>query len=186
MARQQVGLAVLDQEGECDINAMCNRIGADSPLLASIVQDVSQLAFSAGVLFRGIYPQEAPYFWRGEGLLLPWHSEYWSAGKSGSSTPRPISHETGEILEALLPSLTVEPQELQSGRTYLSAALCASPRRKVQGLAVETMWCVDQCLLRLTDANCPIAMYYQSVAYQNLLECLGQAQLILGFASANA
>lgn len=173
-------------EGDGNLEDLRDRVHAHNELLGGLVHDLLELARSAALFFRGFYPIEAPYFWWGEALRLPWADEYSAAGDDETLTPLPIRRDVSKMLRALGASLDALHGGAGCGQTYLDGALCATPKLKVQGLAVETMWAVDRCLDQLAQANAPVAMHFLARAYQNLFECTCQAQLLLGIASTNA
>lgn len=63
--------------------------------------------------------------------------------------------------------------------TYLSPELCATPKSRVQGLAVEGMLAADR-FLHLSFEGCAIeSLKHLSAAYKCIIECVGQSQELL-------
>lgn len=187
MVQEHCEFRFLDGNVVNDWHVAAERVGADTPVLRDVVFDAVALADSAGLFFRGYYPIEAPYFSWGEMIPLAWKEEYWQESGDGKSiATRAIGVEVAQVLAVLAGSLSERPEPRAVACTYHSKELCSSPKSKMQGLAVETMWSVDQCLQQMLGASLPAAMRSLSLAYQNLFECTCQAQLILGFASENA
>lgn len=186
MTTRRIGFRFLRSDGstsQSDIEGL----GADTPILQDLVSSLCSLADSAGVFFRGVYPLEAPFLYWGDGVNLPWVDKYFRpTSDAGYMEPLPIDLEVARVLRTLEEHLTVDPADRQFACTYESERLSATPKLKIQGLAVEVMWSVDQCLCAIDAENLPVAMCHLNLAYMNLFECTCQAQILLGIASTNA
>jgi hypothetical protein len=178
---------ILDPNGAAEFEAIAEQVGALDGPLRDLVFDAVNLVSSAGAFFRGVFPVETPYFWWGEAVELPWHQNYRSISDDGLSRDfLPIVDEVADIARALSIGFDLHGASPESARTYSCMQTDGSKKATIQGLAVETMHAVDQFLFGIAEARTIDAMPWLSVAYQNLIECTCQAQLILGFASVNA
>jgi hypothetical protein len=145
--------------------------------------DAVNLAESASNFFCGYFPV-TPYF-PDEFILLPWHDEYHTTKVDGTIMRRgSIATAVARVaaqLDRAHPSAGFEEWSI----TYHSAALAASNRTILQGLAVETMLLADGCIKRLVQANLLGAVPCLTAAYRRIMDCTRQAQDIIELANGS-
>ena len=150
----------------------------------SSIFDAIYLADSAAAFFRGIFPFESPHFWWGSSLSLPWQREYFS-GDGPMFSHRQILAECTSIAGELT-RIDIDNEDPWPQITYQCAALNASPKLVVQGLATEALLSVDGFLIRIAAGSLPESLRWLTAGYKNLMECMCVAQEVLGIASENA
>lgn len=160
----------------------------DQAELEDTVFSAVNLAQSADAFFSGIYPVQSPQFWWGDGVELPWYKDYWiPAGADNGLSPRPIRKEVEEIASLLRASVDHSSSgDPWSQASFLTEAFMNSDKLMMQGLAVEAMLAVDRFLSCISKKEFIDAMRWLTVAHVSIIECVVQAQKILGSISQNA
>lgn len=157
--------------------------------LAIAVGSAENLAVSASAFFRGAYPIQAPWFWWGESIRLPWFEEYWKVSDDGKSMMLvPIQDEVEQIARSLTALAKKRGEEKPWDQmTYSSRSLCTSAKLKIQGLAVEAMLAAEGFLSCISKKEFIESMPWLVSANTNIFECCCQAQYLLGLSiSENA
>lgn len=157
--------------------------GASDDLKHTIFGAIN-LAESAELFFRGLYPIETATFPWGKALELPWHSQYWKLNKIDTGeelTPNNIEGEIKKIvIELSYLQSHADSDEKYALKTYASRALTSTDQLIMQGLAVETMLGVDNFLSCLNDKKIIQSLPWLTFAHSMISECCCHAQSILG------
>jgi hypothetical protein len=130
-------------------------------------------ALAAGCYFRGVYPR--PYSLGDdvyEDLSRLWPNPYHLENGDGAHSP--------DSAEADIERFA---NELDGYYCWRGASLDApwnEPREFLQSLAVEVMMAVDSELLCVKAGELESALMWQAIALENLMECQGQAHVVLG------
>ncbi|MEO5687121.1 MAG: hypothetical protein ABIR54_07140 [Burkholderiaceae bacterium] len=154
-----------------------------------LAHDAEGIVHGAVLFFVGSYPMESPFFPWGKSIDLPWLPDYLKTAERGKIdddevevvTRWAIGDEVRQYARALRASAEADTHVPTYGMTYWSGL---GPERKttLQGLAVEAMLAADRALWHLLQSEYAQAARNLSSAYQNLIECVCQAQIILGIA----
>ena len=159
-----------------DWSEIARAVGAKHDGLNDAVFGAVEVADSAADFFRGIYAIHS----RGEYQDLPWHKRYWKTSADDRRSPQSISKEVKRIAGKLANATSGEPDDRPwSQVTYLSPTLMATDKALMQSLAVEAMLSVDSFLRLASQGRVVESLRHLTSAYENLLECTFQAQLIL-------
>jgi len=130
----------------------------------AVLFDISNLAEAGMQFFAGIYPREAPYFYWGEGLELPWTKDYWRETGADEDSRSFSALPVGEEVIKICKELSRIPADGDVQRTYLLDYF-STPKLAVQGLAVELILELDvalelldsgafiEAILRINSAN---------------------------------
>jgi hypothetical protein len=142
--------------------------------LSICVQNALDVADSAGALFRGWYPipiaqSDGIY---GDRLGLPWRSDHDEVGKSWAS----VDAEIERFAENL------RGEDWSFCATFSSQAPRWSPPEQwvLQSLSVEVMMAIDNVLMSIKAGDLAGALWWQQYANTTLIECHGQADVVLG------
>jgi hypothetical protein len=152
-----------------------NTIARTEPL-ATCVLGALDAAHTAGSLFRGVYALPLAFLeHKVELVRLPWHCDYFELDEGGRYVPNQAAEEDIERIAERLRDLGCE---CRRGGTFLLEAI--EPREKwiLQSLAVESMIAIDGQLMSIKAGDLAGALWWQTLAFENLMECQGQAQLV--------
>jgi hypothetical protein len=155
------------------------RFLADDDRMRSVIHDAESLLDSAASFFCGLYPVETPHFPWGALIPLPWMDDYMRPEVGGGSTSKRVDIGP-EVMAVAQPLLNEGYGKCSSpfyGVTYMIVSE-DSEQLTMQSLAVEVMLAVDR-FLELLKTDLPGSLPWLTLAYQNIIECVLQAQRIL-------
>jgi hypothetical protein len=148
------------------------------------LDDIRNVAEAALAMFRGIYPTNAPYFWWGNGLELPWHAGYWVSDGTGEEEMMKPVDVTAEV--AVIAAKLAASAEYQRSRVPLNFEAFSSPQHEVQTKAVQVLMVLDTCVGDLASEKYFDAINWLAFAYHLHIDAVLACERVLDRATSNA
>jgi hypothetical protein len=136
-------------------------LAKNDPALESVLWDANTLVDAAMSAYRGVFPIEAPYHFRGGAIRLPWFLHYFDVD-SGEGIPE---SEIAEITDLLFgdEAYPTEPPRV-------TTSLDASYKGLFQACAFQVVICMDGCIDHFLAGRAAESLRWSSTAHRNLID----------------